>query len=332
MDRRYKGLVIGCGKVGATFEMDSGLLKPASHAAALKANPRTELVGLVDPDQAQLARATDYYGAKGYKDAREAIVDLKPDIVTVSTPPGTHEEYVVMCVELGVPVVVCEKPVAETLEAAQRMIEKAKGSQTKVIVNHQRRFFGLYKEAREKIATGELGRIQQVSAYYSNGFFNNGTHALDAVRFLLSDDAAWAIGVENPLNTTAPFGTNIDALVGFSKGAVAAVQSFDNAHYSPHEIRIMGEKGALIIPHHGFVFEYVPVKEGVTFAGMKELDWDAADVKTERRSMLEGTIAHAIECREGAQPQSSLEDGYKTMQALEAVARSAKEGSTKITI
>ncbi len=332
MTKVYKGVVIGCGKVGATFEMDSGLLKPASHAAALKANPRTELVGLVDPDDAQLKRATDYYGAKGYKDAREAIVDLKPDIVTVSTPPGTHEEYVLLCIELGVPLIVCEKPVADTLEAAERMIAAAKGSKSVVLVNHQRRFFSLYKEARERIAAGEFGRIQQVSAYYSNGFFNNGTHAIDAIRFLLGDDAAWAIGVENPLNTTAPFGTNIDALVGFTKGAVLALQSFDNAHFSPHEIRIMGEKGALLIPHHGFVFEYVPVREGVTFAGMKELDWDAADVKTERRSMLEGTIAHAVECLEGGAPQSTLEDGYKTMQVLEAVSQSATKESTKIII
>lgn len=332
MSTKYKGVVIGCGKVGATFEMDSGLIKPASHAAALAANSMTELVGLVDPDEGALKRATDYYGAQGFKDAREAIAECRPDIVTVSTPPGTHEEYVLLCLELGVPLIVCEKPVADTLEQAQRMIAAAKGSASVVIVNHQRRFFGLYKEARERIASGELGRIQQVSAYYSNGFFNNGTHAIDAIRFLLDDDAAWAIGVENPLNATAPFGTNIDALVGFAKGAVAAVQSFDNAAYSPHEIRIMGEKGALLIPHHGFVFEYVPVREGVTFAGMKELDWEGSEVKTERRSMLEGTIAHAVECLRGAMPQSTLEDGYKTMQALEAVARSAKEGGTKILI
>lgn len=332
MSSNYKAIVIGCGKVGATFEMDSGLIKPASHAAAFKANPKTELAGLVDPDERARARATDYYQVPGFKDAREAIESVKPDIVAVSTPPSTHEEYVSLCVGLNVPLIICEKPVADTLEKAQRMIDKAKSSQSKIIVNHQRRFFPLYKEARERIAGGDLGRIQQVSAYYSNGFFNNGTHAIDAIRFLLDDDAAWAVGVENPLNKTAPFGTNIDAMIGFRKGAVVAMQSFDNAHYSPHEIRIMGEKGAILIPHHGFVFEYVPVRDGVTFAGMRELDWEGGEAKTERRSMLEGTVAHALECLEGAAVGSSLEDGYKTMQALEAVARSAKGGGSKVTI
>lgn len=331
--QRYRGVVIGCGKVGATFEMDSGLIKPASHAAAFAANPRTELVGLVDPDPAQLKRASEHYGVAGYADARACLLELKPDVVTISTPPGTHEEYLLLAMELGIPAVVCEKPVSDTLESAQRMIAAAESSKTLVLVNHQRRFFPLYVEARQRIAAGELGRIQQISVYYSNGFFNNGTHAVDAIRFLLEDEAAWAIGVENPLNKTAPFGTNIDGFLGFKEGAVVSLQSFDNNCYSPHEIRIFGEKGALLIPHHGFTFEYVPVKDGVTFGGMRELDWEAADKKNERRSMLEGTVTHLVECLDGkAVPQSTLKDGYGTMQTLKALQRSAVEESKKITI
>lgn len=333
MSTKYRAVVIGCGKVGATFEMDSGLIKPASHAAALKANPHTELVGLVDPDDAQLTRATEYYGVAGYKDARTALIELTPDIVTISTPPGTHEEYLALAFELNIPLVICEKPVSDTLESAKRMIDMAAGSTSLVIVNHQRRFFPLFKEVRERIAAGEFGRIQQVSTYYSNGLFNNGTHTLDAVQFLLDDEAVWALGVENTLNTTAPFGTNIDGMLGFKKGAVIVLQSLDNAEFGAHDFVIYGTKGGITIRQYGFRQEIVSVRDGVTFTGMKELDWDATEIKNERRSMLEGTIAHAVECLEGmARPQSTLEDGYRTMQALGAIEQSAKQGGVKITI
>lgn len=334
MDKKiYTAVVIGCGKVGATFEMDSGLVKPASHAAALVAGGRTKLVALTDPDAAQLKRAGDYYGVPTYIDARACLEALRPDIVVIASPPGTHEAMLSLALEFKTPAIVCEKPVSDTLESAARMIAATKKTTSIVIVNHQRRFFPLFKEARERIMKGEFGRIQQVSTYYSNGLFNNGTHTIDALQFLLDDTATWAIGVENPLNATAPFGTNIDGMLGFTKGTVVTLQSFDNAEYGAHDFQLYGTKGGLVIRQYGFRLELLAANEGVTFAGMKELNWEGAEIKTERRSMLAGTIAHLVECLDGAaKPLSTLEDGYHTMAALGALGASAAEGGKRILI
>lgn len=333
MNKKYTAVVLGCGKVGATFEMDSGLIKPASHAAALVASPRTELVALVDADPTALKRAGDYYKVETYTDARACLEKLKPDIVVIATPPSTHEAMFSIALEFKVPAIICEKPVSDSLESAERMIVRARESQTIVVVNHQRRFFPLFREVREKIASGELGRVQQISAYYSNGLLNNGTHTVDAVQFLLDDSVVWALGMENQLNKTAPFGVNIDGMLGFKKGAVATLQSLDNSEYGAHDFVIYGTKGALTIRQYGFRLESLEVKDGVTFAGMKELDWGNARITTDRRSQLEGTIAHSIECLDGgATSQSTLEDGYHTMQALDALSKSAVEEGRRIII
>lgn len=333
MHKKYTAVVLGCGKVGATFEMDSGLIKPASHAAAFVANPRTELIALVDADSVALKRAGDYYKVATYTDARACLEKLKPDIVVIATPPSTHEEYLLLALELNIPAVICEKPVSDSLESAERMRAQATETKSIIVVNHQRRFFPLFREAREKIRSGALGRIQQVTAYYSNGLLNNGGHTVDALNFLLDDTAVWAMGVENKLNTAAPFGANIDGLVGFSNGTVVALQSLDNDSYGAHDFQIFGTQGALVIRQYGFRFEWLLPKDGVTFAGVKELDWENATTTVERRSQLQGTTAHVVECLDGkTQSESTLEDGYRTMQVLDALVQSAAEGGKRVII
>lgn len=331
--KRYTGIVIGCGRIGATFDIDSGLLKPASHAAAFATNPRTTLAALVDSDPIQLKRAGEYYNVTTYADARECLKALMPDIVALATPPGTHEEMLTLALELHIPAIICEKPLSDTLESGERMVAQAALSDSVVVLNHQRRFLPLYKNAKERIAAGELGDIQQATAYYTNGLLNNATHTLDALQFLLDDTAVWTIGVQNEHNTAAPFGTNIDGLVGYKKGTVAVLQSFDTNSYGVHDLQILGTKGALIIRQQGFRFEWVPVREGVTFSGVKELDWMSAQTQTDPRSMMEGTIAHAVECLDGTvESQSTPEDGYRTMQILDALVRSAAEGGKRVII
>lgn len=329
----YRALVLGCGKIGATFEVDSGLVKPASHAAAIAANSRLTLVGLVDPDAKALQRATDYYKVPGFADANVAIEETRPDIVVISTPPNTHEAFLSLALKAGVRAVVCEKPVSDSLESAERMIAAQRATNSIVLVNHQRRFFPLFNKLRERITQGELGRIQQVSTYYSNGLTNNGTHTIDAVQFLLGDTAAWAVGVENPLNPTAPFGTNVDGMLGFSKGAVVTLQSLDNSEFGAHDFVIVGTKGAVTIRQYGFRFEEVAARDGVTFAGVKELDWGSATITSEPRSMLAGTYEHLVACLDGKDtPQSTLEDGIAVMKALEALAASAAHGGSMVRI
>jgi len=331
--KKYRAVVLGAGKIGVLWGMDSGRPQPASHAAAFAANSRTELVGIVDSDPAQREKAGDFYKISVYEDARECIVATKPDIIAIATPPSTHESLLALAFELGISAVICEKPVSDSLESAHRMMIASRKTDAIVIVNHQRRFFPLFQDLRARIEAGELGRIQQVTAYYGNGLLNNGSHTVDALQFLLDDTVEWAIGIENKLNVAAPFGTNIDGLLGFTKGTTVAIQSLDNDSWGAHDFVIMGTTSAAIIRQYGFRLELVPVKEGVTFADMRELDWANAKTTLDQRSMLTGTVDHLVECLDGtAVPRSTLEDGYRTMKVINALIQSAAESGKMIRV
>lgn len=332
MSTTYKAVVIGCGNVGARWGTELNRPQPASHAAALKANPRTELVGLVDQDPVQLKKVGEFYGVPTYADAAEALAALKPDLVVVATPPSTHEALFKVAVDAGVRLVICEKPLSDTLEAAKRMADMSKASSVLAMVNHQRRYAPLFRDAKTRIKAGELGDIQQVSAYYTNGLLNNGTHTIDTLRFLLQDEVAWVIGIKNENNVAAPAGgLNIDGLIGFTKGTAVTLQSLNNDAYIAHDFSFYGSKGLLEIHKYGFRFEWTPANI-VTLPGVLELDWDSTSVSVETGSMIAATTAHAVECLDGTSPEGTIEDGYKTMQVLEALLLSARQGGVKISI
>lgn len=331
--KRYRAVVIGCGQIGATYEIKTALPKPASHAASLVANPRTELVALVDPDTVQLKQAGGYYHVPTFTHPKECLEKLHPDIVVIATPPDTHEKLLALAFKMNTPAIVCEKPMADTLKVAKQMVALAKDSDATVALNYQRRFFPLFKAARERIAKGELGDIQQATICYANGLSNNGSHLLDALQFLLDDTVTWTIGVQNKKNIVAPFGSNIDGMCGFSRGTIAAVQSFDNNSYGIHDLILFGTKGALKITQFGYSCEWVRVREGVTFGGMRELDWKGAGREFDKRSMVQDVLGHVVRCLDGAcTPQNTLADGYRTMQILDALTRSANEQGKRIYI
>lgn len=331
MDRVYTVAVVGCGKVGAQWGMDPERLQPASHAEAIARNPRLKLVAVVDQDETLAQKVGEHYGVAHMADSKDALA-LKPDMVVIAVPPQAHEAVFMEALAHNVPAIVCEKPLADTLEAAERMQAAAANSKSVVIVNHQRRFSKLFKEAKERIAKGELGRIQQVTAFYTNGLLNNGTHTADALQYLVGERAVWAIGVESETNKTAPFGANIDGLVGLANGTVVAVQSLNNDAYIVHDFEIRGTLGALSVHQYGFRFEYTPAQE-VLIKGVKELDWSKTEIHQDTTPLLGGAVAHAVECLDtGAPSLSTVEDGYQTMRLLDALSRSAQNGGDKATL
>ena len=64
-------------------------------------------------------------GAKRYSNYEQALAELTPDVVSINTLPDTHADYAVKAMEAGAHVFV-EKPLAETVESAERVVATAK--------------------------------------------------------------------------------------------------------------------------------------------------------------------------------------------------------------
>ncbi|MGN0002127.1 MAG: Gfo/Idh/MocA family protein [Sphingobacterium composti] len=121
---KIKILVVGCGNMGA------------SHAKAYHDFPEFEIVGLVSrgssKDVLQSNLGSNYALFEEYE---EALNCTKPDAVCISTYPDTHEEYAVKALENGAHVFI-EKPLANTVLGAQRVIDAANKAGKKLVVGY----------------------------------------------------------------------------------------------------------------------------------------------------------------------------------------------------
>jgi predicted dehydrogenase len=95
---RVKAAVIGCGWIGLGAECDVVRVKPASHAQAYAMHDETELTALVDTDPTSLRLAERLYpGVARYADVQLMLKEVKPEIVSIATPPEQHCALVEMC-------------------------------------------------------------------------------------------------------------------------------------------------------------------------------------------------------------------------------------------
>ena len=330
---RYRAALVGCGRIGVTMEEDSRRVLPATHAGAYHSCPRTELVAVMDVDKGCVDRAARLFPeVRGFTSVDAMLDTVRPDIVSLATPPAQHRAGVEACARRGVRAVVCEKPIADSLDDARAMIEACANSHTLLLINHTRRFDPVLRQLRDQIAAGALGEITQATAYYTAGVFNSGTHMVDLMRFFLGD-AEWVIAVGNPEVTCPPGDFSADAMLGFRSGARAALQVQEVKDYAIFTLRLHGRSGTAVIDRFGFEVERTSVRDCVEFSGYLELDVASALRHGEARSFMAGLVEHAVACLDGIEKLVSRgEDGLAALEILLAIKESAGAGGSRVVL
>ena len=121
---RKRVLVVGLGNMGM------------SHALAYTRIPEFEVVGVCTrahrTTRSCRRRSPE---AKRYSDYEKALAELKPDVVSINTLPDTHADYAIKAMEAGAHVFV-EKPLAETVESAQGVVDTAKRTGRKLVIGY----------------------------------------------------------------------------------------------------------------------------------------------------------------------------------------------------
>ncbi len=108
-----------------------------SHALAYHQIDGFEIAGIVtrSPDSRAKLNTELGGGYPEFADFHEALRVAKPDAVSISTYPETHEEYALAALDAGCHVFI-EKPLAESVEAAERIIAHAKASGRKLVIGY----------------------------------------------------------------------------------------------------------------------------------------------------------------------------------------------------
>ena len=122
--KNLKVLVVGCGNMGK------------SHAKAYHNLEGFEICGLVSRGDSKMKLNESLGGGYAlFEHYEQALNDTRPDIVCISTYPDTHEMYAIMAFEAGCHVFI-EKPLADTLEGAERVAAAAKEKDKKLVVGY----------------------------------------------------------------------------------------------------------------------------------------------------------------------------------------------------
>jgi len=182
--------VIGCRGIGNR------------HANGAEGLPNVEVVAACDLVEEQLNSFEEQFKPTNprlvmYTNYKEMLDTAKLDIVTVATGDNAHANMVVAAAEAGAKGIFCEKPLATTLEEADRMVAATEKSKTLLSVDHTRHWMPLWHRCHELVAEGALGEVKDV-AYVHHGarsmLFRNGTHTLDTIRWFAGSKPEWLVG------------------------------------------------------------------------------------------------------------------------------------------
>jgi predicted dehydrogenase len=240
--RRIRAAIVG-----------SGNIAEGTHVPALRAHDdRVELVAAVDVDADRVKAFCDRAGIPHSYTSVEEMLDAEhPDLVHVCTPPVTHADLAVRCLQAGAWVLV-EKPPTLTLAEFDRIVaaERDGGPYASVVFQH--RFGSAGRHAAGLIGSGELGRplvaLCNTVWYRSQEYFDvpwrgrwategggptmgHGIHQMDLLLALLGD---WSevTALAGRLDRVTETEDVSMAMVRFENGAMASIV---NSVLSPRE-------------------------------------------------------------------------------------------------
>src|SRR4030067_3422287 len=131
------------------------------HARILNKVVECDLVAASDVDEKQKA-VTEELGIKFYRRYEEMIEKESVQGGILALPNHLHAPIGISCAQKGLHLFV-EKPIAQSVSEADRLIEAARENKVRILVGHQRRFSSLVEKAREIVTGGELGRLVGVT-------------------------------------------------------------------------------------------------------------------------------------------------------------------------
>ena len=262
---KYRVGIIGCGRMGQVWVETVGRQSDCR-------------VGLTyDPDPELAAEKAKAAGAQAAETLEQLVESPEIDLVVVCTPTYTHPEIVEQAAQGGKHIL-CEKPMALTLEGCRRIIDACAAAGVELAIGQTIRFWGAFLKARQLVAEGVIGtpclaqvlrggavgvhKIQKVGGEaaqeplrwrfdtrYSGGDILEGVvHELDFTRSLLGEARAvycTATGREEYGELASP--RMIQAVVDFENGSQATVRMGGFVGYSGGESWVGGTEGTLVL-------------------------------------------------------------------------------------
>lgn len=222
-------------------------------APTLALDPRIEIVAGADPRAEARARFEQDFGARAYERVADMCADSRVEAVYVSTPHQFHVENVLAAAAAGRHVL-CEKPMALSVEECLAMIEATEAAGVRLVVGHSHSFDAPVRRARELVESGAFGDVRMISAMDYTDFlyrprrpeeldtargggviFNQAPHQVDNVRFIGGGLVKSVRAITGAWDRARPTEGAYSALLTFENGAGASIVYSGYAHFDTDE-------------------------------------------------------------------------------------------------
>lgn len=322
-----RAAVIGCGKIGSGFADDPMLQDDVyTHAEAYARSPATELAAVCDWDGAVAARCAERWGLKAsFGEVSEMLREAQPDVVSICTPDDTHFAIAQTVIEQGgsVRALLCEKPLAISLEQGEELLGLASKAGKLVAVAHVRRYAANMRALREFLGQGSIGGVRAVSGWFTKGTLHNGSHWFDLLR-MLAGEVEW-VEAADQLGESGPDPT-LDVTLGLRSGAVATLRGADAGSYSLFEMDLLTERGRVSITESGHKIRLFRAAPSSRYSGYRELAEELLDFGDQRNLMLHAVEDLADALATGRPPLCTGEDGLAALRIGIAALKAAATG------
>ena len=145
-DTDIRVALVGCGNIGVK-----------GHIPAYQRIPNARITAVCDVEPALAHSAAGLTGARAYDNVDDLFATEQFDAVDICTPPWTHAELAIRAAQDGKHVL-CEKPIAPSLDDADAMIAAARDGGINLMVGQTRRFDHRYRTIKDQITGGQIGR------------------------------------------------------------------------------------------------------------------------------------------------------------------------------
>jgi predicted dehydrogenase len=331
--------VIGAGVIGRT------------HIERILKTPEFTLVGVAEKGEAGRQWCVERH-IPTFENHEALLESTRPQGVVIATPNATHVDVAADCMARGMAVLI-EKPVADTLAAAERLIQIEQDTGVPVLVGHHRRHNPILQRARQIITDGRLGQVLSANVmanfYKPEAYFDvpwrrqagggpvliNLIHDIDMLVYLLGEVRA----VQGSLSS-AVRGFEVEdtgaALLEFA-GGTQAVMTVSDTTVSPWCWDFCaGEQGQY--PRQNVQSHFLSGTQGSL--SLPDLDWwrYPGERHWHREMVREQSRVHDTDvyvqqlrhfravAERRKTPICSALDGWRTLQATLALLQAARSG------
>ncbi len=280
--------IVGCGKIAD------------GHIEEIQKMPDlAQVVGVCDiepimAEQIAMRYRLDYFTT----DFDRLLAEKKPDVVHITTPPGSHLALATRSLEAGAHVYV-EKPLTLTFEDSKKLVERVRAAKKVMTIGYTYLFDPPALEMRELIRSGEIGEVVHVESFFGYNLAGPFGAAI------LGDPAHWVHrlpgklfhnNIDHLLNKVVEFIDDDDAKVT-ANGSVRRAQRFGDARDSmADELRVMIQ-GKTATSYCTFSSHIRPPPHYVRVFGTKNTvhaDFAARTVTLETSAKLPSAIGRLI--------------------------------------